>query len=82
MQSVEVFKVLDFDPMISDVHCGLCTRLKYEVLRDISILKANIEESNESAKLGKWDAEKKSEYVSHIDEEKVNEMMTNIHVNP
>ncbi len=80
LQSVEAFKVLDFDPMISDVHCVLCTRLKFKVLNDISILKTNIQECNESVKPGKWDAEKKSEYVSHIDNDKVNEMMANIHV--
>ncbi len=80
MQSVEAFKVLNFDPMISDVHCVLCTRLKFKALNDISILKTNIQECNESVKPGKWDAEKKSECVSHIDEGKVNEMMANIHV--
>ncbi len=57
---VETFKVLDFIPMISDVLCGLCTRLKFKVLNYISILNTNIQESKENVKPGKWDAEKKS----------------------
>ena len=38
MQHVEAFKVLDFDPMTSDIHCGLCTKLNFNVLNDTSIL--------------------------------------------
>lgn len=82
MQSVEAFKVLDFDPMISDVHCGLCTRLKLKVSNAIPLLNTNIQEFTESIRPGKWNVEKKSEYMNYIDEDKVNEMMANIHDTP
>ena len=74
MQLVETFKVLDFDPMLSDVHCGLHTKFIFKCLSKETNVMSDTQVVLECVKPGKWNTEKKSEYVSQINQGKINEL--------
>lgn len=59
MQLVENFKVLDFDPLLSDVHCGLHTQFSFIVGK---VMKETCDHHivSERVKPGKWKTEKKN----------------------
>ena len=75
MQLVETFKVLDFDPMVSDVHCGLHTKFIFKCLSKETNVKSDTQVVLECVKPGKWNTGKKSDYVSQINEGKINELI-------
>ena len=52
MQLVETFKVLDFDPMLSDVHCGLHAKFRFRCLSKKTIVKSDIQVALGGAKPG------------------------------
>ena len=79
MKNVVSFRVLDFDPLLSDVHCGLCAKTKCELQ---STVPAAIQEAQVSGHLGarpsKWYIEKQQLYVSNINVVKINELITKL----
>ena len=71
------FSVLDFDPLCSDVHCGLHTQLKFG-----TVVKSNMamDDRNGGKEIclkqpGRWKDEKKDNYLNNIDESKINSLI-------
>ena len=66
MQLVEILKVLEFDPMLADVHCGLHAKFWFICLSKGTIAKSDTYVALGCAKPGKWDTEKKCENADQI----------------
>lgn len=78
---VSEFSVLNFDPLYSDVHCGLCTRLEFDIfVKSDSHMPSNEEnsEKEKQSRPGKWKEEKKEEYLRNIDKRKVNSLLLGV----
>ncbi len=79
MKKVEVFKVLDYDPLLSDVHCGLHARIKYKVQSTVpTVNRVALESRQLNVRPSKWNVEKQCLYVSNIDEIKINELIAKL----
>ena len=59
-------KVLEFDPMLADVHCGLHAKFWFICLSKGTIAKSDTYVALGCAKPGKWDTEKKCENADQI----------------
>ena len=77
---VKNFKILNFDPLCSDVHRGLDTRLEFKCVAAGQATECVKQEESVHVRLrpGKWRDEKKSEYVRAVDVSKVNELIENL----
>ena len=82
---VRAFKVYDFDPLFSDVHCGITFTLKSSLEKERhspvpvgtkGIGKVDIREKN--IKPGNWDKKKTNEYTRNIDREHVLSIIENV----
>ena len=49
MQNVVPFKVLDYDPLLSDVHCGLHARIKCQVQSTVPTVNREAQEPRQSS---------------------------------
>lgn len=79
MHSVKKFRILEYDALLSDVHCGLHTELKFCTTRNIISVPTNTQGVRQSCiKPGKWNTDKSNEYERNIDKEKVNSLVTKI----
>ena len=65
-QLLEILKVLEFDPMLADVHCGLHAKFWFICLSKGTIAKSDTHVALGCAKPGKWDTEKKCENAGQI----------------
>ena len=73
---VTQFKVLNFDALYSDLHCGLHTQLKFNVLsRSTTAITHERVNSASWDTPGKWRVEKQGDYVGNIDVNTVNELL-------
>ncbi len=80
MHSVKTFRILEYDALLSDVHCGLQAEVKFCTTRNVISVPTNTQEVRQSCiKPGKWNADKSSEYERNIDKNKVNSLVTKIH---
>ena len=66
MQLVEILKVLEFDPMLADVHCGLHAKFWFICLSKGTIAKSDTYVALGCAKPGKWDTDKKCKNAGQI----------------
>ena len=74
LRNVQEFRILDYDPLYSDIHCGIHV-----------LLKANIEKTryndescihmNNCNLPGKWSVTKEVEYKAKINESEINEVI-------
>ena len=64
---VKIFRILNFDPLFSDVHCGIQTRL--ELVGRGRQEHRGRQQGNDQVHVrpGRWRTEKKEEYVRNID---------------
>ena len=73
---VTQFKVLNFDALYSDLHCGLHTQLKFNVLSRSATTTTHERVNSASCdNPGKWRVEKQGNYVGNIDVNTVNELL-------
>ena len=74
LNNVQEFRILDYDPMYSDIHCGIHVQLKanIEKVKHINEIKSQV---NDQSLPGKWNAIKEDEYKSEINECEVKELM-------
>ena len=80
MHLVKTFRILDYDPLLSDVHCGLHAELKFCTTRNVISTPTNTQEVRQSCiKPGKWNTDKSRDYERNIDKEKVDSLVTKIH---
>ena len=80
MHLVKNFRVLDYDALLSDVHCGLHAQLKFCITRNIITVPTNTHKVKQSCiKPGKWNSDKSIEYEGNIDKDKVNNLVSGIH---
>lgn len=80
MHLVKKFRILDYDALLSDVHCGLHAQLKFCTNCNVISMPTNTQEIRQSCvKPGKWNNDKSGEYERIIDKEKVNSLVTKIH---
>ena len=72
---VKVFRILDFDPLFSDVHCGLHTQLEF--LCRVRQENKESQQVNDQVcvKPGRWMTERKREYVRNVDISRVHELI-------
>lgn len=74
VKQVNNFKVLDFEPLFSDVHCGLHTVLEFSCeSRQSGDQNRDMEETT-IVRPGKWRHERKGEYVKQVDVSRVYEL--------
>lgn len=83
MQHVKQFKVLEYDPLYSDVHMGLHIQLKFECRvaeENVSSgnINNNVEECDGSIRPGRWNLDKSCEYENNIDVPRVNDIIGKI----
>ena len=78
MQLVETLKILDFAPMLSDVHCGLHAKFRFRCLSKGTIAKSNTQVALGCAKPGKKDTEKKCENAGQINVGNINELIEKV----
>ena len=78
IKNVTQFKILDFNPLYSDVHCGLLTRVKFTGASQASKVSQNIE-GEPCVRPARWRVEKESEYVNRVDVSGVNELIARVH---
>ena len=72
---VKKFKVLGFEPMLSDVHCGLLTELEFPCGKRQTCRERSEMEKIKLMRPGKWINEKKEEYVGEVDVNRVHELL-------
>ena len=72
---VKNFNVLDFEPLFSDVHCGLQTVLEFSYVKRQTWRKSSEMEETPSAKPGNWRNERKEVYVGHVNASRVHELL-------
>ena len=72
LRNVQEFRILDYDPLYSDIHCGIHVQLKVniEMIRNNG---KNIIHVNNCNLPGKWSVTKKVEYKAEIKESEVKE---------
>ncbi len=79
MKYVVVLKVLDYEPLWSDAHCGLHARIKCKIQSTVPVVNREAQESRQSSvRPSKWNVEKQFLYVSNIDETKINELIAKV----
>ncbi len=79
MKYVVVLQVLDYEPLWSDVHCGLHARIKCEIQSTVPVVNREAKESRQSGvRPSKWNVEKQFLCVSNIDETKINELIAKV----
>lgn len=71
---VKIFEVLQFEPLFSDVHCGLQTMLEFSCACKQG-RERNGSDETISVGPGKWRNERKDEYGSQVDVNRVNELL-------
>ena len=74
---IKNFKVMNFDPLLSDVHCGFQVNFKIDIMCNIKkIIQSKQLTNTKSDKPGKWKSYKAKEYVDEIDVDKVNNLLS------
>lgn len=73
---VKTFKVWDFEPVFSDVDCGLHTMLEFSCESRQSRGQSRNLVKTPSVRPGKWRNERKEEYVDHVDVSRVHELLS------
>ncbi|XP_063866950.1 uncharacterized protein LOC135104017 [Scylla paramamosain] len=74
LKDVNEFRVLDYDPLYSDIHCGIHVQLKVNIEYAI-INNANIAPVSNYNQPSKWRASKEEDYIAEIDENQVKELI-------
>ena len=78
MKHVTQFKVLNYDALYSDVHCGLHTRLTFNVLTRPTTAPLERVNTVSCDTPGKWRVEKQGDYVRSIDVNRVNQLFVRV----
>ena len=77
---IKNFKVMDFDPLLSDVHCGIQVNFKIDIMCNIKkIIQSKQLTNTKSDKPGKWKSYKAKEYVDEVDVDKVKNLLLKAH---
>ena len=78
VKHVKKFKVLDFEPLYSDVHCGLQTILEFPCVMRQMWRQSSGRNETPSVRPGQWRNEKKEEYVSQVDTSRVQHLLNSV----
>lgn len=77
MKYVTHFEVLQYEPLYSDVHCGIRTQMTFSSTESNVIYEVNGNQAEgfAIAKPGKWSQDKESEYESRIDIHRIEQIV-------